>query len=108
MTNLPLWIIPLFPLLGTILLGAIAVISSGSKKGPSEGFVGALSVLFPVISFVGFAKTLPADLSVAGQIFPLFSIAVAAAEACVGLALVILIFRNRESVDSDNYSNMKG
>jgi len=26
----------------------------------------------------------------------------------VGLALVILIFRNRESVDSDNYSNMKG
>ena len=52
MTNLPLWIIPLFPLLGTILLGAIAVISSGSKKGPSEGFVGALSVLFPVISFV--------------------------------------------------------
>ena len=60
------------------------------------------------LSFVGFAKTLPADLSVAGQIFPLFSIAVAAAEACVGLALVILIFRNRESVDSDNYSNMKG
>jgi NADH-quinone oxidoreductase subunit K len=57
---------------------------------------------------VGFAKTLPAELSVAGQIVPLFSIAVAAAEACVGLALVILIFRNRESVDSDNYSNMKG
>ena len=60
------------------------------------------------LSFVGFAKTLPADLSVAGQSVPLFSIAVAAAEACVGLALVILIFRNRESVDSDNYSNMKG
>ena len=60
------------------------------------------------LSFVGFAKTLPAELSVAGQIVPLFSIAVAAAEACVGLALVILIFRNRESVDSDNYSNMKG
>ena len=52
MTNLPLWIIPLFPLLGTILLGTIAVVSSGSKKGPSEGFVGALSVLFPALSFV--------------------------------------------------------
>ena len=60
------------------------------------------------LSFVGFGKTLPAAESVAGQIVPLFSIAVAAAEACVGLALVILIFRNRESVDSDNYSNMKG
>ena len=52
MTNLPLWIIPLFPLLGTILLATIAVTSSGSKKGPSEGFVGALSVLFPALSFV--------------------------------------------------------
>lgn len=60
------------------------------------------------LSFVGFAKTLPADLSVAGQIVPLFSIAIAAAEACVGLAMVILIFRNRESVDADTYSNMKG
>jgi len=60
------------------------------------------------LSFVGFAKTLPADLSVAGQIVPLFSIAIAAAEACFGLAMVILIFRNRESVDADTYSNMKG
>ena len=60
------------------------------------------------LSFVGFAKTVPADLSIAGQIVPLFSIAIAAAEACVGLAMVILIFRNRESVDADTYSNMKG
>ena len=60
------------------------------------------------LSCVGFAKTLPADLSIAGQIVPLFSIAIAAAEACVGLAMVILIFRNRESVDADTYSNMKG
>ena len=60
------------------------------------------------LSFVGLAKTLPADLSIAGQIVPLFSIAIAAAEACVGLAMVILIFRNRECVDADTYSNMKG
>lgn len=52
MTDLPLWIIPLFPLLGVILLGAIAVISAPSEKGPSEGFVGALSVMFPVLSFI--------------------------------------------------------
>ena len=60
------------------------------------------------LSFVGFAKTLPADLSVAGQIVPLFTIAIAAAEACVGFAMVILIFRNRESIDADTYSNMRG
>ena len=35
-----------------VVLGTIALISSGSKKGPSEGFVGALSVLFPAISFL--------------------------------------------------------
>ena len=51
MTNLPLWLIPLFPLIGTILIGAIAVISSGSKKGASEGMVGFLAVLFPVLAF---------------------------------------------------------
>lgn len=51
MTNLPLWLIPLFPLLGTIILGAIAVSSSGSKKGVAEGPVGALAVILPAISF---------------------------------------------------------
>jgi len=51
MTNLPLWLIPLFPLIGTILLGTIAVVSAGDKKGPSEGFVGALAVIFPALAF---------------------------------------------------------
>ena len=51
MTYLPLWFIPLFPLIGTILLGTISVISSGSKKGASEGIVGGLAVLFPTLSF---------------------------------------------------------
>ena len=60
------------------------------------------------LSFIGFAKTLPAEMSITGQIVPPFSIAVAAAEACVGFAMLILLFRKKESVDSDNYSNMKG
>ena len=51
MTHLPLWFIPLFPLIGTLLLGTIAVVSSGAKKGPSEGLVGTLAVLFPALSF---------------------------------------------------------
>ncbi len=64
MTNLPLWFIPLFPLIGTILLGIVAVASSGSKKGPSEGFVGALAVLFPALAFasvVVLALNMPED-----------------------------------------------
>ena len=51
MTNIPLWLIPLFPLLGTIILGAIAVTSSGNKKGAPEGLIGTIAVLFPAFSF---------------------------------------------------------
>ena len=51
MTYLPLWLIPLFPLVSTLLLGAIAVTSASSKKGPDEGIVGGLAVIFPALSF---------------------------------------------------------
>ena len=60
------------------------------------------------LSLVGFSKTFADTVSVTGQIIPLFTIAVAAAEACVGLAISILIFRNQDSADVDNYSNMRG
>jgi NADH-quinone oxidoreductase subunit K len=43
-----------------------------------------------------------------GQVFALFVIAVAAAEAAVGLAIVITYFRNRESVDTRDMREMKG
>lgn len=59
------------------------------------------------LSFIGFSRTLPADTALVGQIVPLFSIAVAAAEACVGLAMVILIYRARESLDSESFANLK-
>ncbi len=59
------------------------------------------------LSFIGFSHTLPGVDSLTGQIVPLFSIAVAAAEACIGLAMVILVFRGRESLDSDDYATMK-
>ena len=43
-----------------------------------------------------------------GQVFALFVIAVAAAEVGVGLAIVLLLFRNRHSVDLDTVDSMKG
>ncbi len=59
------------------------------------------------LSFIGFARTLPGAASLTGQIVPLFTIAIAAAEACIGLAMVILVFRGRESLDSDDFAHMK-
>ena len=43
-----------------------------------------------------------------GHVFALFVIAVAAAEVGVGLAIVLLIYRNRSSVDLTEVSEMKG
>ncbi len=45
---------------------------------------------------------------VAGQVFALFVIAIAAAEVGVGLAIVLLIFRNRADIDLDELDLMKG
>jgi NADH:ubiquinone oxidoreductase subunit K len=45
---------------------------------------------------------------VAGQVFALYIIAVAAAEVGVGLAIVLLIYRNRRSIALDELSEMKG
>lgn len=43
-----------------------------------------------------------------GQVFALFIIAVAAAEVGVGLAIVLLIYRNRRSIDISEANLMKG
>ena len=44
----------------------------------------------------------------AGAVFALFVIAVAAAEVGVGLAMVLIIYRNRSSVDLDDVDSMRG
>ena len=45
---------------------------------------------------------------VTGSVFALFIIAVAAAEVGVGLAMVLIIYRNRSSVDLDDVDSMRG
>jgi len=42
-----------------------------------------------------------------GQVFVFLVMTVAAAEAAVGLAIIVMIFRNRESVNVDNLNIMK-
>ena len=43
-----------------------------------------------------------------GQVFVFFSMAVAAAEVAVGLAILVSIYRNLSSIDIDNLKNLKG
>ena len=88
---------PIFIQILSLAIFAIGIMVAITRRNIIFVLMGVELALNAVnLSFVGFAKTLPADLSVAGQIVPLFTIAIAAAEACVGFAMVILIFRNRE------------
>jgi NADH-quinone oxidoreductase subunit K len=52
------------------------------------------------VNLVAFSQYLK-DAAFGGQIFALFVICVAAAEVGIGLAIVILIFRNRETINVD-------
>jgi NADH-quinone oxidoreductase subunit K len=45
--------------------------------------------------------------TLAGQVFAIIVITVAAAEAAVGLALIIAVYRNRRTVDVDDVDSMK-
>lgn len=57
------------------------------------------------LSFVAFARKLG---SIDGHIFVFFVMAIAAAEAAVGLALIIALFRHRTTVQVDEANVLKG
>lgn len=46
--------------------------------------------------------------SVTGQVFVFFILAVAAAESAIGLAIFVLMYRQRNTVDLDNMAQLKG
>lgn len=45
---------------------------------------------------------------IAGQIMVFFILTVAAAEAAIGLAIVMLLYRNRGNIDADKMNHLKG
>jgi len=56
------------------------------------------------LAFVAFSRSLN---SMDGQIFVFFVMSVAAAEAAVGLAIIIALYRTRETVNADEVNLMK-
>ena len=55
------------------------------------------------LTFVAFARY----VGIEGQVFVFFVMAVAAAEAAVGLAIIISIFRHYETVNVDSFNRLK-
>ena len=64
-----------------------------------------LMLLAVNINFVAFSSFL-GDLT--GQVFTMFILTVAAAEAAIGLAILVIFFRNRGSIAVEDISSMRG
>jgi NADH-quinone oxidoreductase subunit K len=61
-----------------------------------------------VINLIAFWRYINPNIALTGQTFAIFVITIAAAEVSVGLALIIAIYRNRETVVVDDVDMMKG
>ena len=57
------------------------------------------------INFVAFSHYLQ---DIAGQVFVFFILTVAAAEAAIGLAILIVLFRNRRTINVDDLNSLSG
>lgn len=64
-----------------------------------------LMLLSVNMNFIAFSYFM-ADL--AGQVFVFFILTVAAAEAAIGLAILVVLFRNKRSINVDDLNEMKG
>lgn len=94
-----------FLLLGAVLF-AIGVYGALARRNGVAVLMSIELILNAVaLNLVAFGAM---NNDVSGQVFALFVITVAAAEVGVGLAIVLLIYRNRRSVDFDDVDLMKG
>ena len=64
-----------------------------------------LMLLAVNFNFIAFSRMLGDTL---GQIFVFFILTVAAAEAAIGLAILVVLFRNRRSINVDALDSLKG
>ena len=59
------------------------------------------------LNFMAFNRFLAPDPTV-GQIFTLFIMGIAAAEAAIALSIVIAVYRNYKSIDAEDLTDLKG
>ena len=64
-----------------------------------------LMLLAVNFNFIAFSRSLGDET---GQVFVFFILTVAAAEAAIGLAILVVLFRNRRSINVQELDSMKG
>jgi NADH-quinone oxidoreductase subunit K len=90
----------------SIILFVLGAIAFFVKRDLITQFM-AIEIMFSAanLAFLTFAKSAG---SLDGQIIVFFVITVAAAEAAVGLAIILLIFRKKKTIKSEDIKLMKG
>ena len=96
-----------FLILGAILfaLGVYGVLAQQSFIGML--IASELILVGAAVNFMAFNRFLAPD-PVTGQVFALFIMAVAAAEAAIGLSIIIAIYRHYHSIDAEDAVQLKG
>jgi NADH-quinone oxidoreductase subunit K len=64
-----------------------------------------LMLLAVNLNFIAFSHYLG---DIAGQVFVFFILTVAAAESAIGLAILVVVFRNRHTINVEDLSSLKG
>jgi len=64
-----------------------------------------LLLLSANFNFVAFSRFIP---NIHGQVFVFFVLTVAAAESAIGLAILVVLFRERRSINVEDLSTLKG
>jgi len=102
--------IPLqYYLLLSALLFAIGLVGALARRNAILVLVGIELMLNAAnLNFIAFWRYSPDQDSIVGIMFVIFSIAVAAAEAAVGLALIIAIHRHYKNINLDKMDSLKG
>jgi len=59
-------------------------------------------------NFIAFSRCLQSTADTAGQVFVFFILTVAAAEAAIGLAILVVLFRNRSTINVEDLDSLKG
>ena len=96
-------------LLLSALLFAIGLAGALTRRNAILVLIGIELMLNAAnLNFIAFWRYVPNPHAVTGVIFVIFSIGVAAAEAAVGLALIISIYRHYKTANVDQISSMKG
>jgi NADH-quinone oxidoreductase subunit K len=100
------------PLNAFLLLGALLFVCGAVCMATKRNAIGVLMGVELVlngasVNFVAFAYYNPA-FEIEGQVFALFVIVMAAAEAAIALAIVLNFYNNHTTVDVDTAEELKG